>query len=106
MAEGVGFALVWEGAWGWRPQGASSEPHPETDSNDQKVLPFGEVVIDAGKNRVLPFAEEEIPGEPSPKDEVVLATLAHALSTSDKKRGLATLCIGGGEAVAVIIERA
>lgn len=35
----------------------------------------------------------------------ILATLAHALVRHDKKRGLATLCIGGGEAVAMIIER-
>lgn len=35
----------------------------------------------------------------------ILATLAHALVRHGKKRGLATLCIGGGEAVAMIIER-
>lgn len=35
----------------------------------------------------------------------ILATLAHALVRHDKTRGLATLCIGGGEAVAVVIER-
>lgn len=35
----------------------------------------------------------------------ILTTLAHALVRTDKKRGLATLCIGGGEAVAMIIER-
>jgi acetyl-CoA C-acetyltransferase len=35
----------------------------------------------------------------------ILATLIHALIRHDKKRGLATLCIGGGEAVAVVIER-
>lgn len=35
----------------------------------------------------------------------ILATLAHALARHDMKRGLATLCIGGGEAVAVVIER-
>jgi acetyl-CoA C-acetyltransferase len=34
----------------------------------------------------------------------ILTTLVHALKTTGKKRGLATLCIGGGEAVAVIIE--
>lgn len=34
----------------------------------------------------------------------VLTTLVHALKTHNKKFGLATLCIGGGEAVAVIIE--
>lgn len=35
----------------------------------------------------------------------ILATLAHALVRHEKNRGLATLCIGGGEAVAVVIER-
>lgn len=36
----------------------------------------------------------------------ILTTLVHALADSGKKRGLATLCIGGGEAVAVVVERA
>ena len=36
----------------------------------------------------------------------VLVTLVHALEKLGKKRGLATLCIGGGEAVALIVERA
>ena len=36
----------------------------------------------------------------------ILTTLAYALQTHNKKYGLATLCIGGGEAVAMIIERA
>jgi len=35
----------------------------------------------------------------------VLTTLVHALHTHKKQYGLATLCIGGGEASAVIIER-
>jgi acetyl-CoA C-acetyltransferase len=35
----------------------------------------------------------------------VLVTLLHALRDQDKRRGLCTLCIGGGEAVAVVIER-
>jgi acetyl-CoA C-acetyltransferase len=35
----------------------------------------------------------------------ILTTLVHALHTQQKRYGLATLCIGGGEAVAVIIER-
>lgn len=34
----------------------------------------------------------------------VFTTLLHALKTHNKKYGLATLCIGGGEAVAVIVE--
>ena len=35
----------------------------------------------------------------------ILTTLLHALQATDKQRGLATLCIGGGEAVAVVVER-
>jgi acetyl-CoA C-acetyltransferase len=35
----------------------------------------------------------------------VLTTLLFALQSGGKRRGLATLCIGGGEAVAVVIER-
>ncbi len=34
----------------------------------------------------------------------ILTTLVHALKYYGKKRGLATLCIGGGEAVALIVE--
>lgn len=34
----------------------------------------------------------------------ILTTLLHALKTHNKKYGLATLCIGGGEAVALIVE--
>lgn len=35
----------------------------------------------------------------------VLTTLIHALHLQNKKYGLATLCIGGGEAVALIVEK-
>lgn len=35
----------------------------------------------------------------------ILVTLIHALEDEGKKRGLASLCIGGGEAVALVIER-
>ena len=35
----------------------------------------------------------------------ILTTLVHALQARNKRYGLATLCIGGGEAVAVIVER-
>lgn len=35
----------------------------------------------------------------------ILVTLLGALAARDAKRGLATLCIGGGEAVAVVVER-
>jgi acetyl-CoA C-acetyltransferase len=35
----------------------------------------------------------------------ILTTLTHALARRNQKRGIASLCIGGGEAVAVAIER-
>lgn len=35
----------------------------------------------------------------------ILVTLLHALETHNKKIGLATLCIGGGQGVATIVER-
>ena len=35
----------------------------------------------------------------------ILTTLLYAMQAQNKKRGLATLCIGGGEAVAVVVER-
>jgi acetyl-CoA C-acetyltransferase len=35
----------------------------------------------------------------------VLVTLLYAMRDQDAKRGLATLCIGGGEAIAAIVER-
>lgn len=35
----------------------------------------------------------------------ILTTLVHSLHTNNLRRGLATLCIGGGEAVSMIIER-
>jgi acetyl-CoA C-acetyltransferase len=34
----------------------------------------------------------------------ILVTLIHALQARGKKRGLATLCIGGGEGTAMAIE--
>ena len=35
----------------------------------------------------------------------LIVTLAHALINNDKKRGIAALCIGGGEATAIALER-
>ncbi len=35
----------------------------------------------------------------------ILTTLVHALETQNKKYGCASLCIGGGEAVAVVVKR-
>ncbi len=35
----------------------------------------------------------------------ILITLMHAMKRMDKKRGLATICLGGGNAVSIIVER-
>jgi acetyl-CoA C-acetyltransferase len=35
----------------------------------------------------------------------ILTTLLYAMADKKAKRGLATLCIGGGEAVALVVER-
>jgi len=35
----------------------------------------------------------------------ILVTLLHALESRNEKRGLAAICIGGGEAAAMIVER-
>ena len=35
----------------------------------------------------------------------ILVTLLHALEAQDKSKGVASLCIGGGEGTAVAIER-
>ena len=35
----------------------------------------------------------------------ILTTLIHSLIGLDKRRGIASLCIGGGEAVAMLVER-
>ena len=35
----------------------------------------------------------------------ILTTLIHSLNQKEKSLGLATICIGGGEASAVIVER-
>jgi acetyl-CoA C-acetyltransferase len=34
----------------------------------------------------------------------ILTTLVHSLAEADKKRGIASLCIGGGEALALLVE--
>ena len=36
----------------------------------------------------------------------ILTTLLYAMEKNDLKKGMASLCIGGGEAVAVAVERA
>ncbi len=35
----------------------------------------------------------------------ILTTLVHAMKDRRVKRGLASICIGGGEALAVVVER-
>lgn len=35
----------------------------------------------------------------------ILVTLLHAMEKRDSKRGLATLCIGGGQGTALVVER-
>ena len=35
----------------------------------------------------------------------ILVTLLHALAARDKTLGLATLCIGGGQGIAMVVER-
>jgi len=35
----------------------------------------------------------------------IVVTLLHALSALGKRRGVATLCLGGGEALALVLER-
>ena len=35
----------------------------------------------------------------------ILTTLLHAMVERDAKRGLAAICIGGGEATAILLER-
>jgi acetyl-CoA C-acetyltransferase len=35
----------------------------------------------------------------------ILTTLINALKSLNKRRGVASLCIGGGEAVAMMVER-
>ena len=36
----------------------------------------------------------------------ILVTLLHAMAEADARRGCAAICLGGGEATAVIVERA
>ena len=35
----------------------------------------------------------------------VLVTLLHAMQDRDVKRGIASLCIGGGQGIAMVVER-
>jgi acetyl-CoA C-acetyltransferase len=35
----------------------------------------------------------------------ILVTLLHQMKALEKKRGVASLCIGGGEGIAMLVER-
>jgi acetyl-CoA C-acetyltransferase len=35
----------------------------------------------------------------------ILTTMLHALQQRNEKRGLASICIGGGEALSIVVER-
>jgi acetyl-CoA C-acetyltransferase len=35
----------------------------------------------------------------------IVTTLLHALKDQNKKRGMASICLGGGEALALVVER-
>ena len=41
----------------------------------------------------------------APRSCRILVTLLHQLADEGKNRGCASLCIGGGEAVAMIVEK-
>lgn len=61
--------------------------------------------LDLDPARVNPYGGAVSLGHPiGASGTRILATLINGLSAQGKKRGLATLCIGGGEASAVIVE--
>lgn len=73
---------------------------------------FANVTMAAAKDLEIPFEKINVHGGAiaighpiGASGARILATLVHALHTHNKKRGLASLCIGGGEGVALIIER-
>jgi acetyl-CoA C-acetyltransferase len=62
--------------------------------------------LNIAAEKVNPFGGAVALGHPiGASGARILTTLTHALHSQNKKYGLATLCIGGGEAVALIIER-
>ncbi len=74
---------------------------------------FANVTMAAAKDLSIPFEKINIHGGAiaighpiGASGARILATLVHALHTHNKKRGVASLCIGGGEAVAVVLEKA
>lgn len=73
---------------------------------------FANVTMAAQKSLEIPAANTNIHGGAiaighpiGASGARILTTLIHSLHTNNLKRGLATLCIGGGEAVSLIIER-
>jgi acetyl-CoA C-acetyltransferase len=73
---------------------------------------FANVTMAAQKSLEIPFEKINVHGGAiaighpiGGSGARILTTLIHALHTHSLKRGLATLCIGGGEAVSLIVER-
>ena len=73
---------------------------------------FANVTMAAQKDLNIPFEKINVHGGAialghpiGASGARILATLVHALQTHQLKRGIASLCIGGGEGVALIIER-
>lgn len=73
---------------------------------------FANVTMAAAKDLEIPFEKINVHGGAiaighpiGASGARILATLVHGLHTHNKKRGLASLCIGGGEGVALIIEK-
>jgi acetyl-CoA C-acetyltransferase len=73
---------------------------------------FSNVTMVAMKNLNIPHSKVNVNGGAvalghpiGASGARVMTTLVHALHQQNKRYGLATLCIGGGEAVAVIVER-
>jgi len=56
--------------------------------------------IQCERRRGGPRASDRLPAAPASS-----TTLAYAMKDRGAKRGLATLCLGGGNAVSMIIER-
>lgn len=73
---------------------------------------FANVTMAAQKSLEIPFEKINVHGGAiaighpiGGSGARILTTLLYALQTRQLKRGLATLCIGGGEAVSLIVER-
>lgn len=73
---------------------------------------FANVTMAAAKDLSIPYENINVHGGAiaighpiGASGARILATLVHALHTHNKKRGVASLCIGGGEGVALVIER-